>query len=295
MKTQTLAVCSVVMFVGVGSLEAQAITGNLGTTGVSYGGALGVQTINTSFGNSSGGGDASGSELDAIYGTISGGSLYLFVAGNFQNNGNHLNLFLADGRTGQSTLNTTVSPISAMNGSTFSSGFSATFAIDLNDYYNGTSATLYTSTADLVAGTGGFQGAVGLTGGIGSGTLGDGIEVALNNAHASTMGTAGLARTGATSGANTTTGLELAIPLSLLGNAAGSIEVLADINGGGNTYLSNQFLPGLSPGTGSLGTSTFDFASTPGEFVTVSPVPEPSTMMLGAAGMATLLLLRRRR
>jgi hypothetical protein len=178
-----------------------------------------------------------------------------------------------------------------MNGSTFSSGFGATYALDFNDY-NG---TLYANTADLVNSSGGYQGPVTLTGGIGSGTLGDGIEVALNNTHASTMGTAGGALTGATSGASTTTGLELDIPLSLLGNAAGSIEVLADINGGGNSYLSNQFLPGLSPGTGSLGTSTFDFASTPGEIVTVSPVPEPSTMVLGAAGMATLLLLRHRR
>jgi len=275
----------------VGSLQAQTITGNLGTSGVAYGSPLAVQTINTSFGLSSGGGDATGSELDAVYGSISGGSLYLFVAGNFQNNGNHLNLFLADGRTGQSTLSTTVSPLSAMNGSQFSSGFSATYALDLNDYQG----TLYTSTADLVNNNGGYQGAVTLTGGIGSGTLGDGISVALNNTHTSTMGASGTALSGATSGANTTTGLELSIPLSLLGNPTGSIELLAALNGGGDTYLSNQLLPGLPVSSGSLGTATFDFSSTPGEFVTIAPVPEPSTMVLGAAGMATLLRLRRRR
>jgi len=291
MKIQNLAVISAVLAVGVGSLQAQTITGNLGTSGVAYGSPLAVQTINTSFGLSSGGGDATGSELDAVYGSISGGSLYLFVAGNFQNNGNHLNLFLADGRTGQSTLSTTVSPLSAMNGSQFSSGFSATYALDLNDYQG----TLYTSTADLVNNNGGYQGAVTLTGGIGSGTLGDGISVALNNTHASTMGASGTALSGATSGANTTTGLELSIPLSLLGNPTGSIELLAALNGGGDTYLSNQLLPGLPVSSGSLGTATFDFSSTPGEFVTIAPVPEPSTMVLGAAGMATLLRLRRRR
>lgn len=291
MKIQNLAVISAVLAVGVGSLQAQTITGNLGTSGVAYGSPLAVQTINTSFGNSAGGGDATGSELDAVYGSISGGSLYLFVAGNFQNNGNHLNLFLADGRTGQSTLSTTVSPLSAMNGSQFSSGFSATYALDLNDYQG----TLYTSTADLVNNNGGYQGAVTLTGGIGSGTLGDGISVALNNTHTSTMGASGTALSGATSGANTTTGLELSIPLSLLGNPTGSIELLAALNGGGDTYLSNQLLPGLPVSSGSLGTATFDFSSTPGEFVTIAPVPEPSTMVLGAAGMATLLRLRRRR
>jgi len=291
MKIQNLAVISAVLAVGVGSLQAQTITGNLGTSGVAYGSPLAVQTINTSFGLSSGGGDATGSELDAVYGSISGGSLYLFVAGNFQNNGNHLNLFLADGRTGQSTLSTTVSPLSAMNGSQFSSGFSATYALDLNDYQG----TLYTSTADLVNNNGGYQGAVTLTGGIGSGTLGDGISVALNNTHTSTMGASGTALSGATSGANTTTGLELSIPLSLLGNPTGSIELLAALNGGGDTYLSNQLLPGLPVSSGSLGTATFDFSSTPGEFVTIAPVPEPSTMVLGAAGMATLLRLRRRR
>lgn len=291
MKIQDLAVISAVLAVGVGSLQAQTITGNLGTSGVAYGSPLAVQTINTSFGLSSGGGDATGSELDAVYGSISGGSLYLFVAGNFQNNGNHLNLFLADGRTGQSTLSTTVSPLSAMNGSQFSSGFSATYALDLNDYQG----TLYTSTADLVNNNGGYQGAVTLTGGIGSGTLGDGISVALNNTHTSTMGASGTALSGATSGANTTTGLELSIPLSLLGNPTGSIELLAALNGGGDTYLSNQLLPGLPVSSGSLGTATFDFSSTPGEFETIAPVPEPSTMVLGAAGMATLLRLRRRR
>lgn len=293
MQIKTLAIISVAtLAIAPAVVHSQTITGNLNTTGVNYGSALAVQTVNTGFGNATGGGeDTTGSELDAIYGSISGGSLYLFIAGDFQNNGNHVNLFLADGRSGQSSLNTSVSPISAMNGSVFSSGFSATYALDLNDF----SGTLYTTTADLVNNNGGYQGSVTLSSGIGSGTLGDGISLALDNTHASTMGASGQALSGATSGANTTTGLELAVPLSLLGNPSGSIEVLADINGGSNGYLSNQFLPGLPAGSGNLGTSTFNFGSTPNEFITVTPAPEPSTMVLGAAGFATLLLLRRRR
>ena len=265
------------------------ITGNLGTTGVDYGSPLAVQTINTGFGNSAGGGDATGSELDAAYGNISGGNLYLFIAGDFQNNGNSLNVFIADGRTGQSTLSTSVSPLSAMNGSVFSSGFSATMALDFNDYQG----TVYANTADLVGNTGGYQGSVALSSGIGSGTLNNGISLALNNTHTSTMGASGAALSGATSGANTLTGLELSIPLSLLGNASGNIEVMTDMNGNGDDYISNQLLPGLSVGSGNLGTATFNFGSTPGEFFTVA-TPEPSSAALFAmGGLVSFFVLRR--
>ena len=58
------------------------------------------------------------------------------------------------------------------------------------------------------------------------------------------MGASGAALSGATSGINTTTGLELVVPLSAIGYTGGNIEVLADINGGGDSYLSNQLLPG---------------------------------------------------
>jgi hypothetical protein len=275
---------------GLGRNVDAQITGNLGTTSVDYGSPLAVQTINTGFGNSAGGGDATGSELDAAYGNISGGNLYLFVAGDFQNNGNSLNIFIADGRTGQSTLSTSVSPLSAMNGSVFSPGFSATMALDFNDYQG----TVYANTADLVGNTGGYQGSVGLSSGIGSGTLNNGISLALNNTHTSTMGASGAALSGATSGANTLTGLELSIPLSLLGNASGNIEVMADMNGNGDNYISNQLLPGLAVGSGNLGTSTFNFGSTPGQFFTVA-TPEPSsTALFAMGGLVSFLVLRRR-
>jgi hypothetical protein len=99
-----------------------------------------------------------------------------------------------------------------------------------------------------------------------------------------------------------TTGWELAIPLSLLGNPSGSVEVLADINGNPDNYLSNQFLPGLPDGTGNLGaggpysgpaSGAFNFGSTPGEYFTVM-VPEPSSFALLGGGLAGLLWLRRR-
>jgi hypothetical protein len=288
--------CSGAVAVGL-SLNANAQINMNGTLGAGYGSPLAVQTINTDWGDSTftgsdNGPDANGSELDAAYGVISGANLDLFLAGDFQNNGNHVNIFIADGRAGQSTLNASVGPINQMNGSVFSPGFGngATLALDFNDYYG----TVYVDSADLVnPGNSGYQGAVGLNSGIGSGTLYDGIFAALNNSHISTMGAGSAALSGATSGANTTTGLELSIPLSLLGNPSGSIEVLADINGGGDGYLSQQFLPGLPVSTGDLGgPGTFNFGSTD-EYFTVAP--EPGTITLLGLSLAGWLSSRRRK
>jgi hypothetical protein len=272
------------------NVHAQNLNGTLNSG--FYGSALAVQTVNTGFGDATGGDSANGSELDAAYGNISGGNLYLFIAGNFQNNGNHLNLFIAGGAAGQSTLNTSGGTLAAMNGSVFSPGFQATFALDMNDY----SGTLYTEEYNLVANTGGYVGALAESStGIAAGSDGGVSSLYLNNTHVSTMGGSGLALSGATSGASTTTGLELAIPLSAIGYTGGSIGVLADINGGGDSYLSNQLLAGLPVGSGNLGTATFNFGSTPGEFSTV-PVPEPSTLALSAlSGAASLVTFRRRK
>ena len=286
--------------------HAQNLNGTLNTG--FYGSPLAVQTINTGFGYAGGGADsAGGSELDAAYGTISGGDLWLFLAGNFESNGNHLNLFIAGGAAGQNTLSTSGGTLAAMNGSVFSPGFQATFALDMNDYSPSegvTPGTLYTEEYNLVLNTGGYVGALPESSlGIAAGSDGGVSSLYLNNNHASTMGAAGTALSGATSGANTTTGLELAIPLSVLGWTGGNIEVLADINGTGDAYLSNQFLPGLAVGTGNVGGggpygpggATFNFANTPGEYFTVV-VPEPSTLALfGLSGLMTLRVLRRRK
>jgi len=280
---------------GAATLAAHAQITVDGTLDAAYGSALAVQTINTGFGDSTVGDGTSngGSELDAGYGLISGGNLNVFLAGNFQNNGNHVNVFISDGRAGQSTLAVpTTGTLQAMNGSVFSPGFQATYALDLNDY----TSTLYAEEYSLTGTpSGGYVGAVGLTGGIGSGIPGpNGIAYGFNNLNAA--GVNGVTGTAAnqTAAAAVTTGLEISIPLADLGNPTGPVDVLADINGGGDTYLSNQLLPGLPVSSGNLGTSTFNFGSTPGQFFVV-PAPEPGTLALGALSGLALLAVRRRK
>jgi hypothetical protein len=278
--------------------QSRAITVD-GTLDAGYGSALAVNINPTGFGDSSytagpNTPDANGSELDAGYGVISGGNLYLFLSGNFENNGNKVDVFIADGRAGQSTLNaqTTASLGQNMNGSKFSPGFLATYAITIGDFQG----TAYVEEYDLIANTGGFVGSfsLGPNGGIGNGNPGGGsvITYGINNSNVGGV-------TGSSGATNTSlavqTGLELAIPLSLLGNPTGSIKVLGDINGSNNDFLSNQFLPGLPSGTGNLGNGgKFDFSGTSGEFFTV--VPEPSSISLVVVGLlGAVSMIRRRR
>jgi hypothetical protein len=171
----------------------------------------------------------------------------------------------------------------------------------MNDY----AGTLYCEEYNLQGGEfiGGYVGAIGNSGtGIyagsvsywGHGGFGGACYLYLNNNHASTMGAAGAALSGATSGANTTTGLELVIPLVVIGGKGRDIQVLVDINGIGDKYLSNQFLPGLPVGTTNLSTPSFNFDSFywwrgffgPPEWFTVSP----STLSIQPATNGVMLL-----
>lgn len=276
-----------------------------GSLDAGYGSAAAVNINPTGFGDSNytagpNTPDASGSETDAAYGVIQGGNLNIFLSGNSENNGNHWNVFVDDGRIGQSTLALpATATMQAMNGSTFSPGFQATYALDVNDFQGTAFCEEYLLAGPGVL-TGGFTGSfsLGPNGGIGTGTGGTSALLGLNNSN--TGGVTGSTGSIAASLA-VTTGLEISIPLSSLGNTTGPFLVMADINGGGDGFLSNQFLPGLPQGVGNVGgggpfsgpnSSSFNFGTTPGEFFTVS-VPEPTALgLLGLGGMA---LLRRRR
>jgi len=217
-----------------------------------------------------------------------------FFAGN-TSDGNFLDVFLDDGRAGgQNTFNVASGGTVNMNGSTFGPGFTATFSINVNTY----AGVMYPNAYDLVNNVGGYTGSgIPDSGGTISGApAGNGIQLAVNESSPAGSGV----NTG--SGALTvTTGWEFAVPLSLLGNP-NSVEVMADINGNPDNYLSNQFLPGLPNGTGNVGgggpysgpqAGAFNFSSTPGEYFTV--VPEPSSIALVVVGLLGAIGLIRRR
>jgi hypothetical protein len=280
------------------ALPAGAAIAVSGTRSSDYGGSLATQTVNTGFGKNTAadGASANGSELDAAYGTIQDGNLYLFLAGNLETNFNHLNLFIDSGQGGAAqnvlTASNSTGALSAMNGLKFDKGINPNLALDINA--GGSPLTGYVDQYDLVGNTASYLGSFTPGGASGAATFANGVQVALDNSN--TGGVNGTSGTAADQGAanGVTTGLEVAIPLSLLGNPTSSIHVVADINGGGNSYLSNQFLGGLPSNAGNLGTpNTVDLSSIAGnQFFTVA-LPEPTA--LAFFGVAAILMLRRRR
>jgi len=252
-----------------------------GTLASLFGAALSTQTINSGFGDSTvgDGTSAGGSELDAAYGIVTNGMLYLVFSGNVLDNSNHVNVFIADGQPGQNTLN--VGPgwnESAMNGSVFSSGFNASLMLDFNDYQGVLSVDQIILSPDGSANS--TLGSVTLTNGVGSATF-NGLEIGFNDSNAAGVnGNTGSAAN-ATAADAVTTGFEFGIPLSALGNPApgSSILVLADVNTNLDDYLSDQFLPGLPVGTANLGAGgpyagplpgAFNLSSLPNDWITVS-------------------------
>ena len=241
-----------------------------------YGNPVTTQTINTGFGDntSSSGTSSGGSELDAVYSVATNGYLYLFIAGNLQANGNNIDVFIADGQAGgQQVLQIGGSPgEAAMNGSTFSSGFTPNVMFTFTN-----SATTLTVDQVVLSGSSGTESLLGnvtLNHGVGNNQNLGGVGIAVGFNNKNTAGVNGNTGTSASQSAAdaVTTGLELGIPLSALGNPTNSVQVLICINGNGYTFLSNQFLPGLAVGTGNLGSGSagvFNFGSTPGEYLTV--------------------------
>lgn len=284
MKSKTiLAGAAALAFLGASVCVQAQITVD-GTLDAAYGSALSVQTVDTAWG--SGTAANGGNQLDAAYGQISGGNLNLFFAGN-TSDGNSLWIFLDDGQAGgQSTFNVapgagnsyTSSGSTSLDGSKFSTDFSANNMIDLNT----SGGTIYANIYNLVVGTGGYASSAPDAGGTISGVYS--ITVAVNES--SPAGTGSNTGSGALA---VNTGWEVAIPMSALNNAS-SVNVLAGIGSDGG-YASNQWLP--SENVSSL---PFDFSSTPGQYFTVAAVPEPASMaFMGFFGLASLLAIRRKK
>jgi len=282
-----------------------------------------VQTVQTQFGD---GNPTGGSELDAAYARVEGGTLYLMLTGNLEANFNKLNIFIDSVAGGQNTLQNDVlnggnNPTNdgwagKYAGFTFDAGFDADYLLIVrNGNFMGNRfdidyAVIGGGAVGVEAATAVFGGA--LTGSNANALPGVGVGVAFNGSNTGGV-TGGFAAADQMAAAAVTTGIELAIPMSALGNPdPEDILVSAMISGSNHDYLSNQFLGGLTPPQGNLGgDGAGGFNGTVGQlnlqnnayaagdqFFSVgraADAPEPSTMALLGLGLVGIVGLGRRR
>ena len=277
-----------------------------------YGLPLAVQTVETQFGDNL-------SELDAGYARVSGGNLYLLLAGQVENNFNKLNIFIDSVAGGQNVLQN-----SGFNGGnnpendgwagkyagfTFDAGFAADYMIIARNGNSG-GDRFDLDLATIGGGLGAFQTSGDIFGGNLTGVNGSvgpaGLGVGYNKSNgAGILGGSGAAN--AAAAAAVTTGLELVIPLAAIGGASigDTIRISAHINGSNHDYLSNQSLGGYAPPQGNLGgdgagtftgsLSLINLNNFAGDQYFAVVVPEPSGLVLVGLGLAALLASCRRR
>lgn len=264
----------IVVYLVCNAAETQTALGGCTLDGAArdplYGPALSVQNTQTGFGDSNLGRPdwANGSELDAAYGVVYDGVLYLVLTGNFETNGNRLEIFFDTRPGGQNQLlgeeNPDIDygalqrmgrPDPYSSGLTFAAGFQADYYLTLSA--SGDPTIIYASYAELYrdaqhpgvayylgegrtkcetndgALTGGWPGA-------------PAIRCTLDNSNV--LGVTGGFDLG--DGSGVVTGYELAIPLSAIGDPTGDIAITAFINSPGHDYVSNQVLGGIATGWG---------------------------------------------
>ncbi len=279
-----------------------------GTLDPAYGSAIVVQHLGTStFKNTETNIDqCGGSELDGAYGIVSNGFLYLFLAGNLNSDVapyDKLNIFFnVDGRSGDHTLGTNYSGSVDFNhfnrlgtggadladgspGLTFDANFFANYWIGATIGGAGTNPTMYVNYEVICSNC--FGESIGnvVPGNIApprifiDSNLTDvayGLQATINNSNTngvdgdscSTNGTSGALQSVAAS--LVTNGIELAIPLTVLGSATGRVSVCAFIADDQYESMYNQALGPIWDGTstycqGSFGQAdAVDFSSLPG-------------------------------
>jgi hypothetical protein len=228
---------------------------------------LSTQTTQTSAGDDLQGlmGFGNGSELDAAYGLVDSGTLYLFLTGNLKDticgsqactDADLLEIFI-DSQTGGQTRLLQDSPNGfPFTGLTFDAGFAPDYWIEYFDggaLINSFSRNAYFEL--LPTGGGGASSYLGSGSNAGApGTLSGGanpfgIQATIDNRNTAGVGS-GCA---GASGAGVTTGVELAIPLAAIGNPTGCIKLSVLIHQPSSGTVTNQVLGPVPPGTCALG------------------------------------------
>ena len=305
--------CLAIACVMAAPVSAVTLDGSIAGDGY---GLVSTQTLQTQFGDAN---PAGGSELDAAWAQVQGGTLYLTLTGNLENNFNKIAIFIDSVAGGENVITLPFGSggnnpgndnwANKYAGFTFDTGFAADYLLinrrgdgaegstngkfdfDFNSVGN-TSVVESSSNIFFPNGMSGVNASVGASG----------IGVAFNNTNV-------LGVTGGTAAANQAdaqavqTGLELAIPLSAIGNPGPGdcIKISAMVNSGNFDYLSNQFLGGLptglmngggaGTGTGNLGgDGNGNFNGTVGQinlnnfsgeqYFTICIVPEPTSVAL---------------
>jgi hypothetical protein len=274
---------------------------------------------------------ANGSELDAAYGTISNGVLYLVLAGNLDSGGadssanpyDKLSIFFMTGPGGDHTLGTNYNGAADFGhinnlgiggngmmdgnpGLTFDTGFAANYWIGVTVGGAGAGPTFYVNREVICSNCDGeFLGSAVPSNAPPGNIMVDpvfGVQAALNNSNTNgvQMDLSGCYANGAPfNPQNVKTGVELAIPLSAIGNPTGSVSVCAFITDDQYASMYNQVLGPINGGTlecqGSFGSAdAVDFSTLPGTHSFTFTVPPcnafqltPATAAFGSSGGAS--------
>jgi hypothetical protein len=237
------------------------------------GGLITLQTRPTEFGDNV-------SELDGLYAAGDGDNLRLGITGNLEAGNNGIVVLLDTKPGGSRTFNFTGGEASlriyGLNGDALDEGFAPAYAVDLN-YSSG---LMYADLYDLQANAKTYLGAATAGSPASGAALAGGVSLAFDNSN--TSGVLGLPpppdaasqspSSGLVEGAgDASSGIELSLPLSILGGPTGPVRVMVLLQANGD-YHSNQTLPGLPDTYGNLGSGDKDYAGFPGrQYAEVSP------------------------